>query len=79
MLHKNTHHHLVQTPYGQVCSNALMDGNYLQIRLYFSSHVIRQNRLFFLCGPSFRRAVQFNDNEAEGFGGGIAVEGGDVT
>ena len=30
-------------------------------------------------GSSFRRAVQFNNNVAGDFGGGIAVEGGDVT
>lgn len=27
----------------------------------------------------FKGAVQFNNNEADEFGGGIAVEGGDVT
>ena len=30
-------------------------------------------------GVRFRRAVQFNDNDAGDFGGGIALEGGDVT
>lgn len=31
------------------------------------------------CGSRFRRAVQFNNNVAQRNGGGIAVDGGDVT
>lgn len=55
-----------------------------------SRHVFSANSLLFLCmrdtpnnnvllgGTSFRSDVQFNNNEAGEFGGGIAVDGGDV-
>lgn len=39
----------------------------------------RAYRLFLFCGPRFRRAVQFNNNDSQYNGGGLAVDGGEVT
>ena len=44
----------------------------------FYMRVIRQID-YLSGGTSFARAVQFNNNEASIYGGGIAVDGGDVT
>ena len=58
-------------------------------RTYRPDSLRRDIYIFFLFTPvtpnrsvrdsTFRSAVQFNNNAASGLGGGIAVDGGDVT
>ena len=51
----------------------------LRILVALALHAWHAKSVCLCCGFSFRRAVQFNNNSCGGFGGGIAVEGGDVT
>lgn len=55
---------------------------HLSVRIVFASrrqHYSRLAALDYSCALRFNKAVQFNNNIAGGFGGGVNVEGGDVT